>query len=237
MASIDNYFEQNLQEQQNKKDKFRRKEKKEKQIIEMGAESYEHTIQANEEREQRKKDAAERVRNKNFTREDLKKTKFCKHSDCRYGENCVYAHSVEELRIHNCEFGDDCDFITITNGKVFNSQKKKVCRFKHQSETMDECKQRLGIELPSQKLPQPSLDIPPPKEETLDIPPPPPNEEQTLDVPPPPKISLEAKPNAWSAYKDKTPIVRVIQVPKELASQALEMAYKACNDSIRFEIY
>jgi hypothetical protein len=219
MLSTDNFFEQNFN-QQNKNKGKKQKEKKEKKFIEMGPQSYEHTFKANEEREQRKREASERVKNKTFTREDLQKTKFCKHSDCKYGANCVYAHSVDELIIHKCEFGDDCDFITITNGKVFNAG-KKICRFKHDSETMDECKKRLNITQPVK---------PPPPPPSQDVPPPPPSQ----DVPPP-KVSLEAKPNVW--VKDKTPSVRVIQVPKELASQALEMAYKAGSESFRIEIY
>ena len=224
------------------------KEKKIKNVILMGPVSYEATSVLNNERQERVNKAFEKVKNKTFTKDDLRKTKICRNKDCSWGSDCNYAHSVEELQVHDCGFGDDCKHVYIDSGTVHNSKTGKICRYKHTSESMEQCKIRIGITSDAfnkmQDVPLPprkNLNAPSPK---IDLTPTPLASYPPLGPPPlPPLVLPQAPPQApppppiLPPPQMQQPVqnTRVIQVPKELALQALEMAMKSGDGNIRIE--
>ena len=55
---------------------------------------------------------------------------------CKYGVNCRYAHSVDELVVKTCDYGDQCIFVKYEDCKIVNdNDKNKVCTRKHPGET------------------------------------------------------------------------------------------------------
>ena len=262
--------------QTTKKNKSK-KEKKEKNVIIMGPNSYENISIFNNEKQERMNQALEKVKNKTFTKDDLKKTKICRNKDCSWGSECDYAHSLEELQVHDCAFGDDCkhvyeDVSTECGKVVICNNSGKICRYRHTSETMEECKTRIGLisetfeklqdfplpprkspnapclkidltptitqNIPMPQAPYPPLATPPLPPMSLQAPYPP------LAPPPLPPMSIQA-PHPPLAPQPSIPLqaiaqpmyhTRVIQVPKELGLQALEMAMKSNNGNIRIEL-
>jgi len=90
----------------------------------------------------------EKKERKNDLRDDNYKTAMCKDiMGCKYGKKCRFAHSVEELRVRDCRFGnrcrkicnratDPCNRIVI----VANHPKcQRICQFKHPGETHLQC--------------------------------------------------------------------------------------------------
>jgi hypothetical protein len=71
-----------------------------------------------------------------------KKLWFCKNiiqtGFCRYGNECLYAHTIKEVKEHvtKCRFGMDCHNVKKTNGIVVNSGPRKCIRL-HGKETID----------------------------------------------------------------------------------------------------
>ena len=61
------------------------------------------------------------------------------------GKNCLYAHSFEELNIKVCLFQEKCRNVEIKNGILCNKNEENICRYIHQSETIDNYKMRLGF--------------------------------------------------------------------------------------------
>jgi hypothetical protein len=190
---------------------------------------------------------------------NLAKTRMCnsveKNETCRHGEKCRFAHSLEELVTRNCFFKGECRFVRFENGKLVNNG-RDICRNKHPNESQDEFIERVGLahyktrEVPT-RVPR-HVEAPkvialeksmhdcdkhttstsswastlkaslksPTVEERLSTIVALPLEKPLLEVP-----SLP--------FKKKEVVLRV---PRELAMQALELAIKSGNTSIRVEV-
>ena len=65
------------------------------------------------------------------------KTQMCdsvlNDNHCPHGEMCRFAHSVDELAIHSCRYGENCN------------NKDTYCKFKHPKETRENYFARNGI--------------------------------------------------------------------------------------------
>ena len=76
------------------------------------------------------------------------KTRMCNSLDtkevCRHGEECRFAHSLEELVIRDCHFKDKCRFVKIKSGKLVN-EGSNTCRNKHPQESQDDFIKRTGL--------------------------------------------------------------------------------------------
>jgi len=76
------------------------------------------------------------------------KTRMCNSLDknevCRHGENCRFAHSLDELVIRDCHFKDRCYFVKIKKGKLVNDG-CNCCRNKHPQESKDDFIERMGL--------------------------------------------------------------------------------------------
>ena len=76
------------------------------------------------------------------------KTRMCNSLDtnqlCRHGEECRFAHSLEELVIRDCRFKNECRFVKIKSGKIVNDG-SNTCRNKHPQESKDDFIKRTGL--------------------------------------------------------------------------------------------
>ena len=79
----------------------------------------------------------------------LAKSKMCssvgKNEQCHHGENCRFAHSLDELKISDCLFEQRCRFVRMSNGKLVNNG-EKVCSHKHPHETKETFMSRTGLD-------------------------------------------------------------------------------------------
>ena len=78
-------------------------------------------------------------------------TKMCisieNNQTCPHGENCRFAHSVDELSLSNCLFGEKCRFVFCENGIYKNNIKShKICKHAHPDESRENYYQRIGIQ-------------------------------------------------------------------------------------------
>jgi hypothetical protein len=76
----------------------------------------------------------------------LLRTNMCKsvanNTPCPHGEKCRFAHSLDELNVSDCVFGDECRFIAF---RCNNSSKTcKTCRHKHPQESREEFFERIS---------------------------------------------------------------------------------------------
>ena len=67
---------------------------------------------------------------------------------CPYGNRCTFAHNINEIVCKECNFGDWCNLIMITEDGTVNCG-EKVCKFKHPSETKEMYLKRVKINIPS----------------------------------------------------------------------------------------
>ena len=78
----------------------------------------------------------------------LTKTKLCdsirKGVDCRHGANCRFAHSVEELVVSPCLFGQKCRFVSHSD-KVYANCSEKKCMHQHPEEELENYYIRTGL--------------------------------------------------------------------------------------------
>ena len=75
------------------------------------------------------------------------KTRLCQNRySCKYGDNCRFAHSLSEISLCNCNYGETCIFVKYDKeGKCENdTTKHKICFFKHPGETDDSYHKRVG---------------------------------------------------------------------------------------------
>jgi len=199
--------------------------------------------------------AFETLADKEELEKKLIKTRMCnsidKNEKCPHGENCRFAHSLDELNISNCLFGNQCRFVIIgVASKLTNG--KKCCTHKHPGETKEEFYTRTGLDR-YRKAP-PKLMVPSAvltnmasvKEtefkqdrnqginwaEKIK----PPVQHQTPKVPP-------VQPVQHDETEPKVPLVQpaqhdetVLKVPRELAVQAMELALKSGKKNIRVEV-
>jgi hypothetical protein len=79
----------------------------------------------------------------------LIKSKMCssvdKNEECQHGEDCRFAHSLDELKISNCLFEQRCRFVRMSNGNLVNNG-EKVCSHKHPHETKEAFMSRTGLD-------------------------------------------------------------------------------------------
>jgi hypothetical protein len=72
-------------------------------------------------------------------KKNTEKTQMCKSislkKKCVHGKTCKFAHSIDELNVINCSFGDKCKLIHSKNGNYLNTDEKKICFYKHPMET------------------------------------------------------------------------------------------------------
>jgi len=78
-------------------------------------------------------------------------TSVLQNTECKHGENCRFAHSVDELTPASCLFGKDCKFV---NSKVRN------CYFCHPFESKFEYCKRVGIKVEAPKVETPKVETP-----------------------------------------------------------------------------
>jgi hypothetical protein len=78
----------------------------------------------------------------------LIKTRMChsveKKEPCSHGDNCRFAHDLNELNVSDCLFHDKCYFVRMHNGVLCNLG-EKICRHKHPQETKENVFLRTGI--------------------------------------------------------------------------------------------
>lgn len=162
------------------------------------------------------------------------KTRMCNSLDknvhCWHGENCQFAHSLEELVIRDCRFKDWCQ--------------SKICFNKHPQESRDDVIIRTGLNKYST-----------PKHEEIDVEETKVNVEVSCDrqtnynwansI----KASLnlptqhEPLPPTFKFGGHRSPLLEpllekeiVLRVPKVMAIQALELAMNSGNRCIRVEV-
>ena len=187
----------------------------------------------------------------------LFKTRMCttvdKNEKCQHGDNCRFAHSLDELKISNCLFEQRCRFVRMSNDKLINYG-EKVCSHKHPHETKENFFSRIGLDrykscpksvdqvAQPQVAPQHSFWQPPPllfqpmfSQPMFWQPPPPPfpkpfadQQCQTITTAP-----LKFGGSEVEKLNDE---IFIIRVPKELANQALEIAIKSGKVIIQIEI-
>ena len=112
-----------------------RKKKIEPVVIKMGVASYRQPVIS--EPEVQKSNVKSRMC-----------TSLLQNTGCKHGENCRFAHSVEELTPASCLFGKDCKFV---NSKVRN------CYFCHPFESKFEYCKRVGIKVETPKVETPKV--------------------------------------------------------------------------------
>tara|TARA_Y100001972_G_C7650869_1_gene327276 strand:+ start:845 stop:1204 length:360 start_codon:yes stop_codon:yes gene_type:complete len=73
--------------------------------------------------------------NKDQLKCKLAKTKMCKIKNCkRIG--CSYAHSISELKVRECLFGDEC---------IYKNSKNNPCKYIHPNESMSDYHERTSV--------------------------------------------------------------------------------------------
>lgn len=74
------------------------------------------------------------------------KTKLCQNlSNCKYGSDCRFAHSISDITLCNCKYGEKCIFVIYENDNCKNDLSKyKICFYKHPGETSDSYHSRVG---------------------------------------------------------------------------------------------
>lgn len=175
----------------------------------------------------------------------LAKSKMCssvgKNEECQHGENCRFAHSLDELKISNCLFEQRCRFVRMSNGTLVNNG-EKVCSHKHPHETKETFMTRTGldrfrcspqsVEQKTQPQVVQSFCQQPPPQPTFWHPHPPP------PLPQPTVVQQSQTNKLPEKLNDETTSdqILVIRVPKELANQALEIAMKSGKTRIQIEI-
>jgi len=102
------------------------------------------------EQDDERSKAFEILADKEGLQKRLTKTRMCNSvgtdEPCKHGENCRFAHTLDELVISDCFFGNKCRFIKIHKEKVYNKDGDcKCCPHKHPQETIDEFYSRTGL--------------------------------------------------------------------------------------------
>ena len=195
---------------------------------------------------------------------NLAKTRMCnsveKNETCRHGGACRFAHSLEELVTRTCFFKTDCHFVRFENGKLVNNG-RDICRNKHPDESQNEFIERVGLShyktrehVPSRVPTRVPTRVDPPKVVTLE------KSMHACDRYTTTTSSwastLKASLNLPTSCPLEPPLVApvveksflevpslpfekkevVLRVPRELVMQALELAIKSGNTSIRVEV-
>ena len=186
-----------------------------------------------------------------------------KKEPCPHAEKCRFAHGLDELKISPCLFADRCRLVRLWNGKLYNNG-EKICNHKHPQEDDEQFISRVGldrykkqdkigtppirqpVQIPQVPPPPPPVQLPqvvppPPPVQLPQVVPPPPPVQLPQVPPPPPPVQLPQVPppvcrQHQPAEATSADQMLIIRVPKELASQALEIAMKSGRTHIQVEI-
>jgi hypothetical protein len=168
-----------------------------------------------------------------------------KNETCRHGGKCRFAHSLEELVTRNCFFKGECRFVRFENGKLVNNG-RDICRNKHPHESQDEFIERVG--LAHYKTQDVSVQAPKviALEKSMHA-----SDRYTSTSSWASTLKASLKPAAEACPLVAPSLVEkpllevpipfekkevVLRVPRELVMQALELAIKSGNTSIRVEV-
>ena len=194
--------------------------------------------------------AYETLADKEKIGKSLIKTRMChsvdKKEPCPHGENCRFAHDLDELNVSDCLFHDKCYFVRMHNGVLCNHG-EKICRHKHPQETKQNVFLRTGICQNESTTPQattPQTLTPQtltPQATTQQAPTP---QATTPQAPTPQATTQQATTQqAPMLLTNRTPqtsetkeTTLVLRVPKELAIRALEIAMENGKTHIHLEI-
>ena len=84
--------------------------------------------------------------------EKYKFTRMCDKEACEDTE-CTYAHSIDELKVFPCKFGDECHFISKKDCCYENNKDdSKTCFFVHPEETMKNYEERVITKRKTEEL-------------------------------------------------------------------------------------
>ena len=186
----------------------------------------------NDHRHSQRAEAYNTLSNKTELGNNLAKTRMCdsvkEKKTCRHGKACRFAHSLEELVTRDCFFKNECRFVRFERDKLVNNG-RDICRNKHPHETENEFIERVG--LAHYKTTHVPTHVQQPKVVTL--------EKSTTSWDTTLKASLKNTPR----LEEKQVLLSsppqeevVLRVPRELVMQALELAIKSGNTSIRVEV-
>ena len=178
---------------------------------------------------------------------NLAKTRMCnsveKNETCRHGGACRFAHSLEELVTRNCFFKTDCRFVRFEDGKLVNNG-RDICRNKHPDESQDEFIERVGLSHYKTREHVPTR-VEPPKVVTLEKSMHACDRYTTTTSSWASTLKASLKPTVEAPSPLVEPLLEVplekkkevvLRVPRELVMQALELAIKSGNTSIRVEV-
>ena len=239
---------------ENKKEALPTESRKQTQTkIILGHRSYEKELQVSYD--PKRVEAYELLADKEKLGTALAKTRMCNSVDknevCKHGDKCRFAHNLDELKISTCLFEDKCHFVKMCDSKLQNNG-AKICNHKHPQESRENFMSRVGLDryknkrllLPTQPrqqfVPPPPTQpqfVPPPPTQPQFVPPPPTQPRQQQIVPPPQaQLVPPTHPHQNDSASTSTEQILIIRVPKELASQALEIAMKSGRTHIQVEI-
>ena len=173
----------------------------------------------------------------------LAKTRMCKSVDanepCQHGDECRFAHSLEELKFSDCLFEQRCRFVRMSNGELINvDSTRKVCSHKHPHENIETFMRRTGFDrykhvstkVVVQPAPPFSPSQPPPP-----MSPPPSSQVQLVNCMDQPKVE-QPKVEQPKVDQSNSDQILVIRVPKQLATQALEIAIKSGKSNVQIVV-
>ena len=236
----------------------------------LGHRSYE------EERQSQISSAYDVLADKEKLASSLHKTRMCNslhtNEPCQHEDKCRFAHSLDELKISDCLFGQRCRFVRMSNGELINTDNTtKVCTHKHQHESTESFMRRTGLDRykctqrpvlqkvvvhpappfsPSQPPPplsswtqrltveQPTVEQPTVEQPTVEQPTveQPTVEQPTVEQPTVEQPTFEQHKIVTKQERVDSDQILVIRVPKQLASQALEIAIKSGKSSVQIVI-
>ena len=157
--------------------------------------------------------ALDTLANQQKLREAKKYTKLCDSvtsgKPCRHGNQCRFAHSIDQLTVSLCFFKENCRHVKKVDGLFTNIDGKPCCSHIHPGETKDHFLKRNGVQLP-----------------TLPILP----SRRGLGRPPKNKVH----PNTVNTVEMRETIIKVSNT--EMATKAMEMAIKSGITHVRVEI-
>ena len=102
----------------------------------------------------------ENEKKENEKKENIK-TMICKNikegKECVYGNNCIYAHYLEDISPKECSFKDQCYRIKYTKSIIRNVDNTNPCGFLHPDETIEMFAKRQGANPELMKKPDLSV--------------------------------------------------------------------------------
>ena len=88
------------------------------------------------------------IKDKEKHKDDFKFTSMCRSvltgKKC-YHKSCRFAHTIEQLELRQCKFGQECRFVVRDEGVYKNKNNNRPCAFLHPEESKEQLEVRLGI--------------------------------------------------------------------------------------------